>query len=128
MITTIGKGTTIKGTIHADEPITIAGIVAGDLIATNQAVSILEGGRVDGTITARRLAIHGRADGRVIALELVRVHQSAIVRADIAVPRIAIEDGASFNGSVEPARVDAALRVQAYRNSRAELPAASAAG
>lgn len=128
MITTIGKGITVKGTIQTDEPITIAGVLDGDLIAPNQPVSVLEGGRVDGAITARRLALHGRARGRVIALEVVRVHRTAIVRADIASPKIAIEDGASFTGSVEPGRVDAALRVQAYRSSRAEQVAAPAAG
>ena len=30
-------------------------------------------------------------------------------------PRIVMEDGAVFNGSVEPARIEAALRVAAYR-------------
>lgn len=128
MLTTIGRGLIVKGTIHADEPLTIAGDVHGDVIAPNQPVAVLEGGRVEGAITARRLAVHGRASGRVIAIEVVRLHDTAFVRADIASPKIAIEDGAHFTGSVEPARVDAALRVQAYRASRADQPATTAAG
>jgi len=127
MTTTISRGITVKGAIHADEPITIAGTVTGDVVATNQDITILEGGRVDGAITARRLTLHGRVKGRMIALEAVRLHRTSVVRADIASPKIAIEDGASFTGSVEPSRVDAALRVQAYRNSRADQPAAAPA-
>jgi len=45
----------------------------------------------------------------------VRIHKTAWVKADIAAPSIAIDDGAVFNGTVEPARIEAALRVAAYR-------------
>ena len=34
MNTTIGKGITITGTIHAEEPVTIAGTVKGDVLAS----------------------------------------------------------------------------------------------
>jgi len=46
----------------------------------------------------------------------VRVLQSAAVRGDVAAPRISLEEGATFNGSVEPAKVDAAMIVAHYRN------------
>ena len=48
--------------------------------------------------------------------DLVRVLQSAAVWADIASPKFALEDGATFTGSVVPARTDAAMLVTAYRN------------
>ena len=125
MITTIGRGITIKGTIHAEEAVTIAGTVTGDVMAADFDVTVEPGGKVEGAITGRRITVRGSSKGRLIARELVRVLQTAKVKADIASPKMALEEGATFTGSVEPARVDAAMRVQAYRNSKAE-PAATA--
>ena len=116
MNTTIGKGITITGTIHADESVIIAGIVKGDVLASDFDVTVEMGARVDGAVSARRITVRGRSSGRLIAREVVRVQQSAAVRADVRSPRLALEDGATFNGRVEPARTDAAMLVTAYRN------------
>jgi cytoskeletal protein CcmA (bactofilin family) len=125
MNTTIGKGITVKGTIHAEEALTIAGTVTGDVLAANHDVVVESGGQVDGAVTARIITVHGNSKGRLIAREIVRVLRSAAVKADIASPRLSLEEGATFNGSVEPARVDAAMRVAAYRGK--EHPALSGA-
>jgi cytoskeletal protein CcmA (bactofilin family) len=115
MNTTIGKGITIKGTIQADEAVTIAGSVTGDVIATNFDVVVEDGAHVNGAVTARAITVRGTSKGRLIAREIVRVFRSASVRADVAAPKLTLEDGALFSGSVEPARVDAAIIVGAYR-------------
>jgi cytoskeletal protein CcmA (bactofilin family) len=115
MNTTIGKGITIKGTIHAEEAVIIEGTVNGDVLAANFDVTVEPGAHVDGAVTARVITVHGNSKGRLIAREIVRVLRSAAVKADIASPRLSLEEGATFNGSVEPARVDAAIRVAAYR-------------
>jgi cytoskeletal protein CcmA (bactofilin family) len=120
MNTTIGKGITITGSIQAQEPVTIAGTVNGDVLASDYDVTVEVGARVDGAVTARRITVRGRSTGRLIARELVRLQTSAAVKADIAAPKLALEEGASFNGCVEPAKTDAAMRVAAYRNNRGE--------
>ena len=120
MHTTIGKGITVTGSIQAQESVTIAGTVRGDVLASDHDVTVEVGARVDGAVTARRITVHGRSTGRLIARELVHVHPSAAVKADIAAPKLALDEGASFNGCVEPARTDAAMRVAAYRNSKGE--------
>jgi cytoskeletal protein CcmA (bactofilin family) len=120
MNTTIGKGITIKGSIQAQEPVTIAGTVNGDVLASDYDVTVEPGARVDGAVTARNITVRGRSSGRLIARELVRVVLGAAVRADIAAPRLALEEGAIFNGCVEPAKTDAAIIVAAYRNSRGD--------
>jgi cytoskeletal protein CcmA (bactofilin family) len=126
MMTTIGKSITIKGTIRADEAITIAGSVTGDVLVSNHDVTVEAGGHVDGAVTGRQITVRGRSLGRLIAREIVRVQQSAFVRADVASPKIALEEGATFTGSVEPARTDAAMIVTAYRHrSEAAVTAAS---
>ena len=116
MNTTIGKGITITGTIHAQEPVTIAGTVTGDVLASDFDVTVEAGARVEGAVTARRITVRGRSSGRLIAREVVRLQQSAAVKADIRSPKLALEEGAMFNGCVEPAKTDAAILVAAYRN------------
>jgi cytoskeletal protein CcmA (bactofilin family) len=114
-MTQIGKGTIVTGTIQAEDPVLVGGTVKGEVLATHHDITIEQGGRIDGNATARTITIKGTFVGRMIALQSVRLHRTAWVRAEITVPSIAMEDGATFNGSVETARVEAALRVAAYR-------------
>ncbi|HEY7496950.1 MAG TPA: polymer-forming cytoskeletal protein [Vicinamibacterales bacterium] len=116
MNTTIGKGITITGRIEAQEPVTIAGTVHGDVHAQDHDVTVEAGARVEGAVTARSITIRGRSFGRLIARDVVRVQQTAAVKADVRAPRLALEDGATFNGCVEPAKTDAAFLVAAYRS------------
>lgn len=116
MNTTIGKGITITGSIHAGEAVTIAGTVNGDVLASDHDVTVELGARVEGAVTAKSITVRGRSTGRLIARDVVRVQQSAAVKGDVAAPRLSLEDGATFNGSVEPAKADAAMIVAHYRN------------
>jgi cytoskeletal protein CcmA (bactofilin family) len=126
MLTTIGKGITVNGTIQAEESITIAGTVTGDVMVSEHDVTVEVGANVDGAVMARRITVAGTSNGRLIARELVRVQPTAAVKADIASPKLALADGATFNGSVEPARSDAAMRVVAYRNKEAAAASSAA--
>lgn len=112
---TIGKDTSVTGSIVAEENIRIAGQVRGDVLAAGHEVTLEREARVEGTITARIIVVRGRFSGRLIALDTVRLRESARVVADIAAPHLVLDDGAMFTGAVEPARLDAALRVAAYR-------------
>ena len=126
MMTTIGKGITVRGTIQAEESIAILGTVTGDVMVSNHDVTVEAGGHVDGAVMARRITVAGQSRGRLIAREVVRVQQTAAVKADVASPKLALAEGATFNGHVEPARTDAAMRVAAYRNKEAAATATSA--
>ena len=114
-MTNIGKGITVTGTIRADEPVAVAGTVNGELIVSDHDLVVEHGGRIDGSATAKRITIRGTFVGKMIALDGVRLDATAWVKSDIAAPAIVMADGATFNGAVEPARVEAALRVAAYR-------------
>ena len=119
MNTTIGKGITITGSIHAGEPVTIAGTVNGDVLASDYDVTVELGARVEVPSPREPSRFGGDPPGRLIARDVVRVQQSAAVKGDVAAPRLWLEDGATFNGSVEPAKADAAMIVAAYRNKNA---------
>ena len=114
-MTTITKGLRITGTILAEEPLRIAGTVVGDVVSTDHEVILEAGARVEGAVLARSIVVRGSSAGRLVAREGVWMQRGADVRADIAAPRIALDDGAIFNGRVEPARTEAAFRVADYR-------------
>jgi cytoskeletal protein CcmA (bactofilin family) len=114
-MTNISKGIVVTGTLHGEEAVSVAGTVKGEILTTNHDVTLEQGGRIEGNATARTITIKGTFVGRMIATRGVHLHRTAWVRAEIAAPAITMEDGATFNGSVERARVEAALRVAAYR-------------
>lgn len=125
MATTIGRGVNITGSLTADEPVSIVGTLNGELLAANHAVTVETGGRVDGAVTARVITVQGGTVGRLIARDIVRVLEGATVRGDVASPKLAIEEGALFNGKVDGgARAEAATRVAKYRQNGSTTEAA----
>jgi cytoskeletal protein CcmA (bactofilin family) len=118
MATTISRSMKIKGVLTADEPVSIVGTLNGDVLVANHAVTVEPGGRVDGAVTARVITVQGGTAGRLIARDVVRVLEGATVNADIAAPKLALEEGAVFNGKVDGgARAEAAARIAKYRNN-----------
>lgn len=108
----------ITGSLTADEPVSIIGTLHGDVLVANHSVTVEMGGSVDGAVTARVITVQGGSAGRLIARDLVRVLEGARVRADVTSPRLALEEGALFNGRVDGgARAEAAARVAAYRQT-----------
>ena len=57
--------------------------------------------RVEADIEAEELTINGEASGNIDASSKVAISASAKVAGDIKAPRVVIEDGAVFNGSIE---------------------------
>lgn len=119
---TIPRSITVTGNIYASEDVTISGRINGDVIAEQYAVSVDEGAHVAGTIAASDVTIAGRAEGTVLATDVVEVRASANVRGRLLTPRVILAEGATFNGTVEPQRVDAARRIQEYRRREGGKP------
>lgn len=117
--TSIPKSIVVTGSIFASEDVTIAGRINGDIVAENCAVSLTESAHVAGTISASDVTIAGHTEGTVLATEIVEVQRGADVKGRLLTPRIILADGAMFNGTVEPQKVDAARKVQEYRRRKA---------
>src|SRR6266851_43565 len=80
----IGKGITIRGNLTG----------GGDLVIEGR-------GHVEAEIRAEELTINGEASGNIDATSMVSITSSAKVAGDIKAPRVVIEDGAVFNGTIE---------------------------
>lgn len=107
----IGRSIRISGDLRGDEDLRIEGDVSGTVELRNSALTIGKEGRVKADVYAKAIAVDGEIKGDLYATERVSVHVHARVQGNIISPRVSIEEGAHFKGSIEmnPAAVEKAL-------------------
>ena len=115
----IGPSTRITGKMTAAEDLTVDGQVEGKIVLTSHHLTIGPSARLKGDVFARAITVQGTVDGTLTASERVEIQAGATVGGRIVSPRLALADGARFNGRVEPHKAEAALRVQQYRMAQA---------
>lgn len=108
----IGSSIQINGDLRGDEDLRIEGNVTGTVDLRNSALTIGKQGRVTAGVYAKSIAVDGETKGDLFATERVSVHVNARVQGNIIAPKVSIEEGAHFKGSIEmdPAAVEKALR------------------
>ena len=99
--TIIGKGVTITGEITGTGDVEVRGAVSGAITLKNNVATISKSGVVQASITAKNVEISGRVEGDVVAGELVIIRRDSTVSGNVNAPRISLEDGAHFKGSVD---------------------------
>ena len=97
---TIGKGITIRGTLTGGADLNIEGQVEGHINLKNH-LTIEQTGRVQAEVKVENLTINGEMLGDISAGERVSISNTAKVKGDIRAPRVVIDDGARFNGSID---------------------------
>lgn len=97
----IGPGIYIKGDISGDESLIIEGRVEGKIFLDSHQVDVGQSGRVNADITAKVIKIAGEVRGDLTAKEKVIILRSGNVRGNIVAPRMTLEDGAIFKGSID---------------------------
>ena len=97
----IGPSIIIKGEVSGEEDLLIQGKVEGTIHMANNEVSVGESGQVSADIKARVAKIDGEVNGDITANEKVVVTKSGNVRGNIVAPRVTLEDGAIFKGSID---------------------------
>jgi cytoskeletal protein CcmA (bactofilin family) len=107
----IGRSIQINGDVKGDEDLLIEGDVSGTVELKNNSVTIGSEGKVQANIYARVINVEGSTEGGLYASERISVRASANMQGNLVAPRIALEDGARFKGSVDmdPQSVDKAL-------------------
>ena len=113
-----GKSIVVKGELRSSEDLTIEGTIDGPLICEGCAIVIEPNANVVGDILARDVTIFGRSAGQIIATDVVDVRPEAIVRGQIVSKRFILNDGARFDGRVEPQHLDAAQSVVRYNQKK----------
>ena len=104
--TIIGPGTRVPGPLHSTDDLEIEGTVEGNVVGQAR-VLIHPTARIQGTVSGREVIVGGKLNESVIAREGVRLLKTAELRGDVQAPRIAIEEGALFEGQVRMTRAAA---------------------
>lgn len=122
-MTTFGAGIRIHGEVRAAEDVTVSGRVDGPLTCEQFAVAILPGGSVEGDVIARDVTVSGEVTGQIVATDIAHIRAGANVTGSVITRRIVLEDGATFNGRVEPQHLEAALRVARFNRQKRDTAA-----
>ena len=122
----IGPSIQIDGTLRGQEDLFVEGEVTGTIQLQNHTLTIGTQGKIKADVYAHTVFVEGSMDGDLFGSEQVIVRKSAKVRGNITSPRVTLEDGASFKGSIEmdPESVKGALGSNSSGQRNAPMPAA----
>jgi len=97
----IGPGIKINGDISGDEDLVIKGQVDGKVDLGSNEVEIDQSGHVTADVSAKVVKIAGKVRGDIDGSEKVIISKSGNVKGNIVAPRVTLEDGAKFKGSID---------------------------
>lgn len=97
----IGPSIKIKGEVSGDEDLVIQGKVEGTIDLKTNELSVGQSGQVFADIKAKIVRIEGEVTGDITGNENVVISKSGNVRGNIVAPRVTLEDGAIFKGSID---------------------------
>ena len=97
----IGPGIHINGDVIGSENLIVEGKVTGKIKLVSHQVDIGQSGQVKADITAKVIKIAGTVRGDLNGTEKVVISRSGNVHGNITAPRMTLEDGAIFKGSID---------------------------
>lgn len=97
----IGPGIVINGDISGSENLLIEGKVKGQVHLAAHEVTIGQSGEVNANVSAKIVRVAGKVNGDLAAKEKVIINSTGNVRGNIVTPRMLLEDGAIFKGSID---------------------------
>ncbi len=97
----IGKSVIIKGELSGSEDLYVDGHVEGSIELRNNSLIVGPNGNIKATVQAKGVVIQGKVDGAISASDRVELRKTAVVNGDVSSQRIAIEEGASFQGKID---------------------------
>ena len=97
----IGGNIKFRGELIGTEDIHIEGTVEGTIIMEGHNLSVGTQGSIDANVHANNITINGKLTGDVLADELISIKKSAQVKGNLIAPRIQLDDGGKFRGSMD---------------------------
>jgi cytoskeletal protein CcmA (bactofilin family) len=110
----IEKNLRINGDLTAGEDLTVDCTFEGSIQLPGHHLTIAAGSRVHAAVSAQVVTVHGTFDGQIEA-EILHVAPGATLNATVVAKKLAIQDGALFNGSINTERARAAGDVARHR-------------
>lgn len=97
----IGPSIRVKGDLSGDEDLVVQGKVEGKIELRNNNVTIGENGQIRADIFAKVISVEGQVQGNLYGEEKIIVRKSGRVRGNLVAPRVGLEDGSNFKGSID---------------------------
>lgn len=121
----IGPSISIVGELTGDEDLTILGKVEGTIELPKHSVTIGRTAKVTADIRAKAVSVEGEVRGNLQAAEQILIRKTATMLGNLAAPRVGLEDGCRFKGSVDMESATPATRPAASGSTArpAETPA-----
>ncbi|MCP4830424.1 MAG: polymer-forming cytoskeletal protein [Proteobacteria bacterium] len=98
---TIGSSIVIHGDVAGEEDLVVDGTIEGTVNFKDNNLVVSENGRVTANINAKIIRVDGEVKGELHGSEQVVISPTGKVKGDIRAPRVVLEDGCSFKGSVD---------------------------
>lgn len=98
---TIGPSISIDGQLKGEEDLVVEGRIKGTVELTNNTLTVGTQGTLDAEVFAHTIFVEGTVNGDLYASERISIRKSARIRGNILAPRISLEDGAKFRGSID---------------------------
>ncbi len=121
----IGPSIEFKGNLTGGEDLLIEGRIEGRIELRQHSVTIGKNGRVKADVYGRAIIVHGEVDGNLFGEEQIVLRQASTVRGNLQAPRVTLEDGSQFKGSIDMA-AKPAVEVPPQRASTPAEPRPSA--
>ncbi len=93
----LGSGLFIKGEIHSDENVVIAGRVEGEINVKKQLI-VTESGKIDAQIRCGSIIVRGEVNGNVEAREEITIETTGKLTGDITTKTFSHRPGGFFEG------------------------------
>lgn len=97
----IGKNIKFRGELIGTEDLHIEGKIEGTVLMEGQNLSIGKEGEIEANVHAQTIIINGKLTGDVLADDIIEIRSSAIVKGNLIAPRIKLDDGGKFRGSMD---------------------------
>lgn len=96
----ISRSMRIVGELEGDEDIIVDGRVEARISLGEHALVVSTRGRINGDVHARVICVEGHVEGDLRATDQVIVRRSGRVRGSITAPRVALDFGCWFCGTI----------------------------
>jgi cytoskeletal protein CcmA (bactofilin family) len=97
----IGPSIHVEGTLRGEEDLIIEGRVSGTVKLQGHSLTVGPHGQINANIYANTVVVDGTVEGDLFGAERVVIRQSANIRGNITSPRVSLEEGAHFKGTIE---------------------------
>ena len=97
----IGAKVKVNGDIISSEDLLVEGEVNGTITLGEHELVIGSAGKVQANISAKTVRIEGEVKGDIEGTERVVICASGEVQGNLVAPRVVLEDGGRFRGSID---------------------------